>query len=203
MRHSIIIIQLLFAIVTGAFCMNADASLVWGWGIDNPVQVVLPTDSVVFMATLRNDADSTENLYGTNIRDRGYWVSSASCCSVELNSQYTLNNPGMGGDVQQTQTFFSQFNNMTLAPGESFNFIFLYLTPKIGTANIGTYDFSARLGLRYLATGVGPITQYSHTDPSIVVNPIPVPPAAMLMLSGLLSLLAYRRSENARIGDVS
>lgn len=182
--------------------MSASAALIWDWSLDAPVQVVSPTDSVIFRATLHNDIASTEYVYGANIRNQGYWVSNVACCTTQLGSQYTLNNPGMGGDVKQSPNFFSQFDDLRLAPGESFEFVFLYLTPKYGTASVGQYNFTARLGLSYLATGAAPVMQYSQTAPSVIVSTVPQPPAILLLLSGMAPLLAYRRSQKACSRDI-
>ena len=168
---------------------------VWYWTFDEPVQYVTPTESVLFTATLFNDGSSSEYIYGSANKDLGYWVKGASCCTSELNAQYNLNNPGVGGDVNQSPNFFDQFTNLALAPGESYNFTFLSLSPQDGTAEFGTYDFLSRLNLGYKTDGSILIQQYSEIDPSIVVGtgvaPVLEPASILLMLSGIAILLGF------------
>lgn len=168
---------------------NTEASLIWSWDISDPVQVVSGSDAVIFRAILHNDSTSTEHLYGAYNRESGYWVSHASCCNASLTAQYVLNNPGVGGDVRQEPNFISQFYELDLAPGETFEFVLLNLTPRYGTAESGRYDFNARLGVSYSTSGALPELRYSASNPSIIVSEVPLPAAGQLFASVLLTLL--------------
>lgn len=167
----------------------SDAALIWSWDINDAVQLVSATDSVMFRATLYNDIASTEHLYGADNRENGYWVSSAACCNVHLTAQYVLNNPGIGGDVRQEPNFSNQFYELDLAPGETFEFVLLNLTPRYGVAESGRYDFSARLGVSYGTWGALPELRYSASNPSIIVSEVPLPAAGLLFASALLTFV--------------
>lgn len=175
---------------------KTEAEIIWSWSISDPVQVVSATDAVVFRGTLYNDITSTEHLYGANNRGAGYWVSSASCCNAVMRTQYVFNNPGIGGDVRQDPNFISQFYELDLAPGSSFEFVLLNLTPRYGSVALGNYDFSARLGVTYGTSGMPPDLQYSATSPSIIVSDVALPAAGPLFCGGLLTLLRLGRTAN-------
>lgn len=179
---------------------DTEAALIWSWDISNPVQVVSVTDPIMFLATLYNDRTSTEHLYGAYNRENGYWVSNASCCNASLNAQYVLNNPGVGGDVRQEPNFISQFYELDLAPGETFEFVFLNLTPRYGTVESGRYDFNARLGISNSTSGALPELRYSASNPSIIVSEVPLPAAGPLFASALLTLL-LRVGRQVRAGS--
>lgn len=176
---------------------KTEAAIIWSWSISDPVQVVSVTDAVVFRGTLYNDITSTEHLYGANNREVGYWVSSASCCNAAMRAQYVFSNPGIGGDVRQEPNFISQFYELDLAPGHAFEFVLLNLTPRYGSVALGRYDFSARLGVTYGASGIPPYLQYSATSLSIIVSEVALPAAGPLFLGGSLALLRLSRRTKA------
>lgn len=191
-------ILLLFAIIT----QNAIAVLVWNWDFIEPTQTVLPTEDVIFTATLFNDASSTEYIYGGNYRDLGYWVRGASCCTAGMNQQYNFNNPGVGGDVRESPNFMDQFSDLQLAPGESFEFAFLNLTPLGGSVELGIYDFLARLNLGFQRDSSVLIERYSGSNPSIIVEmdsvSVSEPSSFTLLLISILTLLAInKKTKNA------
>lgn len=192
--------QLLFVMIFGLlniFPAKAFSAPIWHWAFDQPIQTVSPTDTVTFTATLFNDPASTEMIYGPANRDLGYWVKGASCCSAELLNQYTLQNPGVGGDVRVSPNFFDQFNNLILAPGQNFNFTYLYLLPKNGNADIGAYNSLARLNLGFKTDGSFLIEKYSDANPTVVVHgdisTVPLPPSVYLFMTGLLSIFSMGR----------
>lgn len=146
----------------------SDAALIWSWDINDAVQLVSATDSVMFRATLYNDIASTEHLYGANNRENGYWVSSASCCNVRLTAQYVLNNPGVGGDVRQEPNFSSQFYELHLAPGETFEFVLLNLRPRYGVVECrtcGTRVYRAAVAPTVRRTRRGGVCDEDHLQP--------------------------------------
>lgn len=173
---------------------DTEAALIWSWDISDPVQVVSGADPVMFRATLYNDITSTEHLYGASYREAGYWVSRASCCNAAMRAQYAFNNPGIGGDVRQEPNFSSQLYELDLAPGKTFEFVLLNLTPRYGSAVAGRYDFQAQLGVSYGTSGTLPDLRYSANSPSITVSEVALPAAGPLFLGGLLPLLRLGRA---------
>ena len=177
------------------FPAKAFSAPIWHWAFDQPTQTVSPTDAVTFTATLFNDPASTEMIYGSANKDLGYWVKGASCCSAELLNQYTLQNPGVGGDVRVSPNFGDQFINLALAPGQRFHFTYLYLVPNNGAADIGTYNFLSRLNLGFKTDGSFLIEKYSDVDPAAIVqgniSTVPLPSAGYLFIIGLLSMASF------------
>jgi len=196
-KHNILLLISIIGFL-GAFPTKAFSAPIWHWAFDQPIQVVSPADTVTFTATLFNDPASTEVIYGSANKELGYWVKGASCCSVELLNQYTLQNPGVGGDVRVSPNFFDQFNNLILAPGQNFNFTYLYLLPKNGAADTGTYNFLARLNLGFKTDGSFLIEKYSDANPTVIVqsnaSTVPLPPSVYLFMTGLLSIFSIGKT---------
>lgn len=190
----------LTALLLGAICtiytMAASSTPVWNWAFDMPTQYVTPTDDVIFTATLFNDATSAETIYGSANIDLGWWVMGGACCTTALLDQYAIQNwPG----------FLSQFESLVLAPGESFDFTYLHLSPINGAADYGIYEFPATLSFRYKREGSIVAYEYSDVLPTIVVGsgvpPIPIPSAFLLLASGITVLVKFSRCRQTEVSN--
>jgi len=97
----VVVLNLLFS------AQSAKATLITELSFDEPTGTVLTTDSIIMMGTLSNRPESDEYINYVG----GYWIGYSS---------YT----NLYDDVFSHADYQQQFNNISLAPGESINFIF-------------------------------------------------------------------------------
>jgi len=150
---------------------------IWHWAFHNPTPTVLPTDEITFWATLYNDSSSTESIVGGYLPEDGWYIKGASCCGFTISDQYSI-------------SFGNFINTTTIFPGDSYDFIFLTLTPKNGSVNPGTYSFDSRIRMQWGYYMPSDHSKLSDVQVSITVVPEPIS-STLFLLGG--TLLAGRR----------
>lgn len=133
--------SLLLCATLSVWTFSAHADLVWSWRIDNPVQAVLPTDTIQFTGTIFNDSSSTIDIIGT--RTEGGSPGAVQVTSPLLFSfqgdytpdKYTVDDGPLG-----SQSFNDQFLGKTISPGQIFNFVLFSLIPVTGGVSPGIYS---------------------------------------------------------------
>lgn len=173
------------------FCLASRADRIWDWEIEEPVQVVSPTDTVVVLATLHNDASSTVLLDGF---ERGPLEVIAVMSSVDrgdfLSDLFTFDYGPLGEETLQEQFFGAE-----IAPGESFSFVLYNLTPAEGAFPAGTYRNSAN---DFALMGFGPGSGFKSGGPVEVVV-IPEPASLALLALPILGVLICHRRQIRRL----
>jgi hypothetical protein len=168
------------------WCLPSHADLIWDWEIDNPIQVVSPTDTVLVLATLHNDVASTVVL---NDFERGP-LEVISVISVVTRGDFL---PGLftfdSGPLGE-ETLREQFFGVEIGPGESFSFVLYTRAPAAGAIPAGTYRNSGNdLGLM----GFGPGSGFKPGGPVEVIV-VPEPASVVLLPLPILGLIIFRRS---------
>ncbi len=160
---------------------SAQARVIWDWDFVNPFNEVGQRATVVMNARITVDARSTEAFAWDGARGWAYLN------SWPLWKAYTFSFGPAGGF-----SFFDQFRGVTIAPGESFDFVFGVLSPRNGLARVGSYTstyqafFLSGLGRRH--------NHYFQVD-------VPEPAAWGLLAAGLFMapmMLAVRRRRAGR-----
>jgi hypothetical protein len=190
MRKSLALCVLVIFSTLLASSTSCRAVPIWSWDFDQPHQIVLPTDVVVFTATLYNDPASTDTIYGT-FGLGPFTILGTSCCNAALLAQYQP-------DVQA----LVELAPAAVAPGESFTFVYAQLVPY-PVADPGTYMLFARLNL---SEGENLIEE-RYSDTVGVITVVPEPSSALLVSIGLVSLgatpLVARRANRCEVGTVA
>ncbi len=144
-----------------------------GWDFNTPIIEVNPTETINVWATLYNNSDPGFTFDQSNYGSAG---TSFSWGTLIYNDNYTPNNP------YDYSNLFENMNNISLAPGESIEFLYITLTPHGGAASPGTYS---NLNWIYPDFAGGILSESALT---IHVNSVPVPAAFFLFSSGLAGI---------------
>lgn len=153
------------------------ASLVWSWSFDQSEYVVLPTDTILVLATLTNSSSSTEDLQDV--------IGVGASFSGDLHKTYN----STGGPTGNTTDFSLQFFGIDLSPGESHPFVFAILTP-IKPVNPGLYPADpAFIGLNMPSTGY----VFHYSTNTFEIRVVPEPRGDILFGVGLAFAIAYLR----------
>lgn len=167
----------------------AHASIHWNWQIDNPSQIVNSDEIIQFNATIFNLPDSTENILPP-IQSTNYsvWVGqNFSLLSAQgdfTSDRYTFDDGPLGDN-----SFSSQFDHISIAPGQSYSFVLYTLIPKQGGVKPGLY--SAPFNSLYLQ-GYN-TTQGFLEGGAVSATVVPIPIPLLLLFSGLLSIFGFTR----------
>ena len=176
----------------------AQSALVYDLTITNPFQTVAPGDTVLINGQFINDITSTESL---DLDAAVGTVFGTLFGGGRVGDVYTPDfGPLVGGNFQ------SQFNGVTINPGETFDFVFLNLIPDPAPVPDGDY-FATNLGIDLTLPGISNIvrevagfaivTVEDSSVPPPNPNPIPLPAGVWLFGTALAGLLGWRRKQAA------
>lgn len=172
----------------------AQSALVYDWFITDPLQTVGATDVVSVHGRFVNDVTSDVAL------DLDAAVGTAVASSLPSGAYTSKFGPAVGN-------FQSQFNGVTINPGQVFDFVFATLTPSPGPVPAADYYITGAgivvNGITdywqvianfppppHLIGGTVKITVDGSTPPP---GAVPLPAAVWLFGTALLGLLGFRR----------
>ena len=169
----------------------ASASLIWSWQI-NDGQIYNINDEILIEATLFNDLSSTQNIVKDDIdsfaKYGGY--------SVDDHWQFDF---GPGPDAF---SLWPLFDDVNLAPGESFDFIVGRYIPKYPNVIVdGTYSGVLAMRLNYgIYHELDLIVDQDTVSVSAgVISNVPLPASAWLFLSGIAGITSVFRKRRLSI----
>ncbi|RED53868.1 PEP-CTERM sorting domain-containing protein [Aestuariispira insulae] len=160
-----------------ALASPAQAALIVDFSIDNPAQTVSTTDTVEFWATLSNDASSTGSLIGNTISAVNIYLG-----SLVEDADYSWDHGTMWQDIEK----------IILAPGESYSFLFVTLTPKNGSVAPDVYE-SPGAWLEFNKIGYGNGWEENKMTLTVTAGTdVPAPATLGLLLIGLAGVAGLR-----------
>lgn len=117
------------ALVLMLICQSSFAAVIAGWEFDNNGEVYGADEEVVVSATIYNSEYSNKNLNLNKIA--GVFLA----WDMQTIASYNFS-------LGSSDGLFSQFKNVKVAPGESYNFVFGTFTPRQATVDEGEYGIS-------------------------------------------------------------
>ena len=167
MRNTMPKILLLIALIIASL-QAAHASLILDWNFTETKITTSPTEVILLNAFVSNDNSSTKNFDESLIMGAGV-------DGVGIIDFYSFS---FGGD------FRSQFENVILEPGESFEFVYGILRPR-SSVPIGNYLFGPA---EFNIPGFDGVR-----DKTVSISVVPIPAAVWLLGSALLGLFGIKR----------
>lgn len=164
----------------------AHAAVVWSFEITNPVQTVLPSETITFNATIRNAPESTESLIiGTPCALCVYPVGFLIAQGDFTSDLYSFDEGSLGPDL-----LVDSLAGSVISVGESKSFTFYSLIP-VTPAPAGVYraDFNS---LYISGYGV-----YAEGGP-VQATVVPLPAGFVLLASGMATMGVTLRSIRTR-----
>ncbi len=165
----------------------AHASVVWTFEITNPVQTVLPSETITFNATIRNAPESTESLIiGTPCSLCIYSVVSLITAQGDFTSDLFFFDEGnLGPD-----TLVDSLAGSIIPVGESLSFT---LYSRIPVAPVPAGIYRAEFNSFYI-NGYGGFVEGGPVQATVV----PLPGGLVLLVSGMVAMGLTLRSTRTR-----